>query len=293
MPIGHAHLRAFHAVATRHGFSAAARHLGLTQPTVSTLVKELEQRFGVRLFARQGREVRLTDLGERLLRTTHRYFDAESEAMMLLAEAGALRTGLLRVAAVGPYHAVEMLAAFSARYPSVTAEMSLGDSADVLHRVLRYECEIGVLAQLDAHDDLAVYDYREHPVVVIAPQSHPLARRKRIKLRELAGQRLILRERGSNTRRLVEQALRTHNVLPRGTLQIGSREAIREAVAEGLGISFVSAREHVPDPRIKVLELDDVEITTNAKVVCLKERVETQLVGAFLKIVEELRERAN
>ncbi|AXQ28915.1 LysR family transcriptional regulator [Solimonas sp. K1W22B-7] len=292
MPIGHSHLRAFHAVARQHGFSAAARQLGVSQPSVSTLVKELEERFGVRLFLRQGREVRPTELGERLLRVTNRYFDAESEAYTLLAEAGALRSGLLRVAAVGPFHAVEMLAAFHRRYPSVTVEMMLGDSKEVLEKVLRYECEIGVLAQLDAHEELAVFPYREHPVMLILPAGHPLARHASLRLEQLAGQPLIFRERGSTTRRLFEQALLERNVAVRVAMQIGSREAIREAVAQGLGISFVSAREHVPDPRIKLLPISDVEITTNAQVICLKERLDTQLVGAFVEVVRELQSGA-
>ena len=293
MPIGHRHLQAFHAVARQRGFSAAARQLGLSQPSVSVLVKELEERFGVRLFLRQGREVRPTDLGERLLRVTNRYFDAENEAYTLLAEAGALRSGLLRVAAVGPYHAVEMLAEFNRRYPLVTVEMRLGDSREVLEKVLRYECEIGVLAQLDAHEELAVFPYREHPVMLILPAGHPLARGDSLRLEQLAGQPLIFRERGSNTRRLFEQALLERNVAVKVAMQIGSREAIREAVAQGLGISFVSAREHVPDPRIRLMPISGIDITTNAQVICLKDRLDTQLVGAFIAVVRELQARVD
>lgn len=289
MAIGHSHLRAFHTVATARGFSAAARQLRLSQPTVSTLVKDLEQHFSVRLFVRAGRSVSLTELGERLLRITRRYFEAENEALMLLAEDGALRTGLLRVAAVGPYDAVDMLAAFKRRYPAVTLDVKIGDSQEVLERVQRYDCEIGVLAQIDDDESLAVFDYSDHEVVLIVPQGHRLGGREHLRLGELVGEPLIMREPGSNTRRAVDLVFRERGFIPLIGMQIGSRETIREAVAQGLGIAFVSEREHIPDSRIRVLHLADVTITTNTKLICLKERLDSQLVGAFLQVARDLR----
>ncbi len=129
--------------------------------------------------------------------------------------------------------------------------------------------------------------------MLILPSGHPLARGDSLRLEQLAGQPLIFRERGSNTRRLFEQALLERNVAVKVAMQIGSREAIREAVAQGLGISFVSAREHVPDPRIRLMPISGIDITTNAQVICLKDRLDTQLVGAFIAVVRELQARVD
>ena len=278
----HTQLRSFHAVAQRLSFTVAARELGVSQPTITTQVKSLEQEFGVELFVRRGRRIELTETGGGLLDITRRLFADEKEASDYLNETRGLKTGHLRVGAVGPYHVTDMLAAFNARYPGIYVSVTVGNSRESLRDLLDYRTDVAVLAHVDPDARLVAIPYRRHRVVVMCPADHDFADRRSIRARDMEGQRLIVREAGSTTRRAFDQAMREADVRPRIVMEIGSRESIREAVAKGIGLGVVSEKEFIPDPRIRALQVSDAEIYTYAHVVHLRERQNARLVRAFL-----------
>ena len=284
----HTQLRSFHAVAQRLSFTAAARELGVSQPTITTQVKSLEEEFGVELFVRRGRRIELTETGGGLLDITRRLFADEKEAADYLNETRGLRTGHLRVGAVGPYHVTDMLAAFNARHPGLYVSVTVGNSRDTLRDLLDYRTDVAVLAHVDPDPRLVAIPYRRHRVIAFCPADHPFAQRRSIRLRDIESQRLIVREAGSTTRRAFEQAMREASVRPRIVMEIGSRESIREAVAKGIGMGVVSEAEFIPDPRIRPLPIADAEIYTYAHVVHLKERQKARLVHAFLQVLAGL-----
>ena len=284
----HTQLRSFHAVAQRLSFTAAARELGVSQPTITTQVKSLEQEFGVELFVRRGRRIELTETGGGLLDITRRLFADEKEAADYLNETRGLKTGHLRVGAVGPYHVTDMLAAFNARHPGLYVSVTVGNSRDTLRDLLDYRTDVAVLAHVDPDPRLVAIPYRRHRVIAFCPVDHPFAQRRSIRLRDMEGQRLIVREAGSTTRRAFDQAMREAHVRPQVVMEIGSRESIREAVAKGIGMGVVSEAEFIPDPRIKPLPIVDAEIFTYAHVVHLRERQNARLVRAFLQVLTGL-----
>lgn len=284
----HTQLRSFHAVAQRLSFTAAARELGVSQPTITTQVKSLEEEFGVELFVRRARRIELTETGGGLLDITRRLFADEKEAADYLNETRGLRTGHLRVGAVGPYHVTDMLAAFNARHPGLYVSVTVGNSRDTLRDLLDYRTDVAVLAHVDPDPRLVAIPYRRHRVVAFCPIDHPFAQRRSIRARDMEGQRLIVREAGSTTRRAFDQAMREADVRPRVVMEIGSRESIREAVAKGIGMGVVSEAEFIPDPRIRPLPIADAEIYTYAHVVHLKERQKARLVHAFLQVLAGL-----
>ncbi len=284
----HTQLRSFHAVAQRLSFTAAARELGVSQPTITTQVKSLELEFGVELFVRRGRRIELTETGGGLLDITRRLFADEKEAADYLNETRGLKTGHLRVGAVGPYHVTDMLAAFNARHPGLYVSVTVGNSRDTLRDLLDYRTDVAVLAHVDPDPRLVAIPYRRHRVVAFCHIDHPFAQRRGIRLRDMEGQRLIVREAGSTTRRAFDQAMREAHVRPQVVMEIGSRESIREAVAKGIGMGVVSEAEFIPDPRIKPLPITDAEIFTYAHVVHLKERQNARLVRAFLQVLAGL-----
>lgn len=284
----HTQLRSFHAVAQRLSFTAAARELGVSQPTITTQVKSLEQEFGVELFVRRGRRIELTETGSGLLDITRRLFADEKEAADYLNETRGLKTGHLRVGAVGPYHVTDMLAAFNARHPGLYVSVTVGNSRDTLRDLLDYRTDVAVLAHVDPDPRLVAIPYRRHRVIAFCPVDHPFAHRRSIRARDMEGQRLIVREAGSTTRRAFDQAMREAHVRPQVVMEIGSRESIREAVAKGIGMGVVSEAEFIPDPRIKPLPIADAEIFTYAHVVHVKERQNARLVRAFLQVLAGL-----
>jgi aminoethylphosphonate catabolism LysR family transcriptional regulator len=281
-------LRAFNAVASHGGFTAAAQALGVGQPTLSTQVGALERYFGVELLHRRGRSVALSELGAALFKITQRQFGAEAEAVELLGGLRDFAAGHLRVGAVGPYHVTEMLAAFNERYPRIRVTVSIGNSQEMLERLLDFRADVAVLAQMEADPRFRSLAYSRHPVVVMVHRDHPWARRRGVRLAEFAGQRMVLREEGSTTRRAFEQGLARIGVLPEIVMEIGSREAVWHAVARAIGIGIVSEREVIPHDAIRILPISDADIHTDEHVVCLAERRDSRLVAAFLAIAEGL-----
>ncbi len=280
--MSYASLRAFHAVASHGSFTRAAEGLGVTQPTLSAQVKALEETYGVALLDRRGRSVAATGLGEQLLEITRRLFLLEAEADELLSRARDLTAGHLRVAAGGPYYAVPLLAAFSARYPGVHISLSIGNSEEVLDALLHDRADVAVISDLEPDPRLEATQYAEHRLVLFVPRTHPWARGRGIRLRDLEGQPMVLRETGSMTRRMFEQAIAKAKVAPRVVMEIESREAVSEAVAAGLGIGVVSEAEFGHDERLAAVHLTDVTMLTREYVVCLKERRRLRIVSAFL-----------
>jgi aminoethylphosphonate catabolism LysR family transcriptional regulator len=281
-------LRSFHAVARAGGFTGAAKLLHISQPTVTTQVRFLEETYGVELFYRRGHKVTLTPLGEQLFEMAQRIFALEGETVHLLEDSGELKSGQLRVGAVGPFHVTEMLARFNQRYPGVEVSVRVGNSEVVQQELVDYRTDVAVLAQFTDDPRFHAVPYSRHPIVVFVHRKHRFAGRRSIRMADLEGEAMIMREEGSTTRKALDDALRKAKVRPRVAMEIGSREAIREAVIMGVGIAAVSEIEYVPDPEIRMVAVSDAEMYTYAHVFCLKERREARLVRTFLEIVAEL-----
>jgi LysR family transcriptional regulator, low CO2-responsive transcriptional regulator len=290
MSIPHgAELRAFHATARAGTMSGAARHLNLTQPTISAHIASLEKLYGLELFFRRGRRVELTELGGSLLEITHRLFDAEAEAMSWLQHARCAYRGHLRICAVGPYNVTPMIREFRALNPAVKISMSVGDSRQILESILDYRGDVGVLVHCVDDPRILCLPYPKQPLVIFAPNGHPLSRRDRLELNDLNGESFVMREAGSTTRRVLEEALAKAGVTIRSDIEIASREAVREAVAQGLGLGVVSEAAYLEDPRLVRLAIHREELFTYAHVVCLNERKDSRLVAQFLQIANRLR----
>jgi aminoethylphosphonate catabolism LysR family transcriptional regulator len=285
MPINSTQLRAFHAVASEASFTRAAKLLNVTQPTLSAQVKGLEERYGARLFDRRGRGVALTGLGEDLLAVTRRLKAVEEEAEQMLAAARELRTGTLRVGADAPYSIVPSLGTFNRRHPGIRLQLSIGNSNKVLSDLIEHRCDVALLADVAYDPRLYATPILEDRLVAFVARSHPWAARGSVALSELVGERIILREPGSSTRRLFETALGRRGIALREVMEIGSREAVREAVAAGLGVGIVAATELGHDDRIAPVEIGDARLDTVEYLVCLEERRNLQIVRAFFEAV--------
>ena len=276
-------LRSFHAVARAGSFTRAAELLNVSQPTITMQVRLLEDAYGVQLFHRSGRRVMLTSLGERLLAISQQVFGLEAEASQLLRDEGELRSGELRLASVGPKHVTRMLVEFNRRYPGIRVSVTTGNSQDVVDRVAGYRADIGVLAQLLQDERFVSMPFGRYPIVLFCAATHRLARRRSIRLAELQGERLVLRERGSTTRRALEAAMQQAGVTAEVAMEITSRELIRECVASGVGIGAVSLIEFVPGPDVRMLRISDAQLHIDAHLICLAERANMRLVRAFLE----------
>ena len=243
MPLNLHHLRVFAAVAEQGSFSRAAAALRLSQPAVSKTVQQLEREVGLALFDRSGRSPRLTDAGAALFARAREIFGVERVAEEELGALRGLERGVLRVGAsttVATYFLPPLLAQFHKHYPAVTLRVLSANTRAVARRLLEGRLDIALVEGPVSHARISVTPWRDDELVVIAPATHRLVRKKRVTGADLADESFILREPGSGTRVVAESALAEHGVHPQATMQLGSTEAIKQAVAAGLGIAVVS-----------------------------------------------------
>ena len=287
MSVSHAQLKAFHAVAVHGSFTRAAERLYLTQPAISDQVRKLEERFGVLLFHRNKRSVRLTDLGERLLAITQRLFVIEAEAQELLQESQALQTGSLILAVDAPIHVLPQIARFCERYPGISVKIETGNTDESLFRLFNYQADLALLGRDVTDERLLCVPLRNDPMVAFVSRNHPWAERKSICLADLDDTPLVLREIGSVTRQTLEEEMARAGLRIHPAIQVEGREAAREAVVVGIGVGVVSAAEFGADSRVCALPITDCTRRLTETLVCLREQSSRRVVATFLDMVRE------
>lgn len=287
MSVSHAQLKAFHAVAVHGSFTKAAERLFLTQPAISDQVRKLEERFGVLLFHRNKRSVRLTDLGERLLAITQRLFVIEAEAQELLQESQALQTGSLILAVDAPIHVLPQIARFCERYPGISVKIETGNTDESLFRLFNYQADLALLGRDVSDERLLCVPLRNDPMVAFVSRNHPWSERESICLADLDDTPLVLREHGSVTRQTLEEEMARAGFRIRPAIQVEGREAAREAVVVGIGVGVVSAAEFGADSRVCALPITDCTRRLTETLVCLREQSSRRVVATFLDMVRE------
>jgi len=281
------HLRAFHAVATHGSFTRAAGALNVTQPTVSDQIKGLENRYEVKLFERHSRRVEMTALGRALYEVTQRQFKLEADAEQLLLTAQGLTHGQLRVAADAPHLVIPLLGSFKRRHPGIALSLQFGNSETLLRSLFERRCDLVVLPDIGADERLHALPIRRDRLIAFVDGGHPWSIRRSIRLAELHGQSLVVREVGSRTRAVFEAAMAHAGVVMGETLEIGSREGVREAVAAGLGIGIVSQTELGVDPRVHAIAIRETGLEVTEFAACLAERQSVRVVAAFFGLLKE------
>jgi LysR family transcriptional regulator, transcriptional activator of the cysJI operon len=277
-------LRAFHAVAGEGGFTRGARRLGISQPAVTVQVRALEERYGVQLFRRQGQRVELTEFGRALWQRTRRVFAELDDLEELMGSAGELRVGRLEIGADGPFSVMDLMASFVGRYPGIRVALRIGNAARVLADLREAHTDLAILNLIEPAGDLLSEVLGRDRIVAFLPADHPRAVHGGIELAALAELPLVLREPGSATRALLLEALDRRGITPRIALELGSREAVREAVLAGLGVGAVFEKELVGDPRLRSLPVEGADLSATVSLACLPERRRLRTVQAFFAL---------
>lgn len=278
------HLRTFQAVAVHRGFTAAGRALGIGQPTVTTQIRELEERFQVELLQRRGRKIELTEAGQSLFEITQRMMSLYGEAEELLANQGRFRYGELSLASIGAFHATRMLGTFKRSYPEVSMTIHLGTGQETLSRLLDMTADVAILAQEVSDPAVVTCQYCSHPLLVSVHRSHEWFERESIALAELADQPLVLRESGSTSRRILEEALEEAGIATRSVLEITSPDGVRKAVENGLGIGVLPDFETAAHPDVRALRIEEESLCMDFRIAYLRDRKNSPKIKAFLRV---------
>lgn len=239
-------LEIFCRVYTERSFSRAAKDLHLTQPTISAHVKELEESIGTTLFNRLGREIQPTEAGRHLYEhaqelVTLKRSIAESMATFLGRVEGVLTVGASSVP--GEYLLPRLMTGFHTAHPSVLTRLRISDSGDTLDDLRHGDVELAVVGSSASDSDLHFEPFASDSLVLAVPAARAWKNRSRVTLRQLRDLPLLVRESGSGTRTALETALAAKQITFEDlnvAAELGSLGAIKEAVRQGYGVSFVS-----------------------------------------------------
>ena len=287
--ISHAQLRSFNAVASEGSISGAARKLGLSQPAVTAQIRSLESEFGVLLFERTGQGVRMTPLAVRLFAETRAIGDIENIARDILAASRALSFGELSVMCGAPNPAMQLIAEFKRLYPGVRVTATFGDWHEVRDALMTHRCDAAIVTEAPADPDLSSVPYVGQKVVALVPPEHFFARRGApVSLHELVDQPVVFRTETSLTQEAVNAALKACGLILDPVIRLGAREALYEAVTQGLGIGFMfeQAVTRSDGPvRLPIVEMPQIYME---HVTCLSRNMRRREVAAFMRLAGEI-----
>jgi DNA-binding transcriptional LysR family regulator len=288
-------LEVFCKIVELQSFSRAAEAVFLTQPTVSGHIKALETELGLRLFDRAGKTVTPTRAGEILYGYARRILALREEAQQAINEHKGGLTGHMTLGGnniPGAYILPPLVAAFKREHPEVTIALHVRGSRDIVRGVIDGTCEVGMVGARFEEGRAHYEPFAQDELVLAVPAAHPWAGRSTVRLAELPGQPFIMRERGSGTRKVMEQALTGHALDPgklRVVLEVTGNEAVRQALKAGAGISIISRRAVEDDIRHKAvaaLRIHGVRLVRDFFLVTHKSRSRSPLGKAFLSFLE-------
>jgi aminoethylphosphonate catabolism LysR family transcriptional regulator len=283
------HLRAFHAVASEGSFTRAAQILNVSQPTLSSQVKAIEEAYGLRLLDRRHRKIVPSETGRHVLEICREIFRLQDELEAVLDQNQKLQAGNLKVGADGPRHIMRVIDAFMRLHPKVAVSLTTGNAKATLDNLLAYETDVAIVALAKRHDArLHLVPFCTYPLVAFVARDHPWAVRERIALADFGRERLIIREPASMTRQILMRALAVARVRPAELIEIDNREASREAVALGMGVGVMSSTEFPsPDSRCIALAIGGHDLEITEYIACLEHRRNLRAVQEFFRIAGE------
>ncbi len=285
-------LTVFESGARNLSYTRAAEELYLTQPTVSIQLKQLTELVGVPLIEQIGKRLYLTDAGEELLKVCREVFDSLARFEMLVSDMKGVKAGKLRLAVIttAKYFIPRLLGLFCQRYPGIDVSLKVTNRERVLQRMAENQDDLYVLGAVPEDTDMVVEPFLENPLVVVASRDHPLAREKRIAPQRLAEEPFIMREPGSGIRLATEQFFAEHGIRLSVRMELGSNEAIKQAVAGNLGIAVLSAHT-VPLERgseeLVLLDVKDFPIQRHWYLAYPRNKQLSVVAQAFLEFLHE------
>jgi DNA-binding transcriptional LysR family regulator len=282
-------LRAFNAVFKDGSISKAAQRLGLTQPAVTAQIRALERAHEVLLFERTGSGMRPTTLARRLYAETDGLDTIADVAADILGASRALETGELSIAVGAPNPAMALIAEYHRRFPGVRITTSFGNWGEVTAAIRERRCDVAIATEAPRDEDIVSTSFAAQRVVAVVAPAHPLADRPGpLPLSDIVKHPVIFRPSPSLTQQKLEAALSRAGLIVAPLVTLGTREALIEAVTQGIGIGFMfeqatNRREGLV--RLAVLELSDIH---REDVFCLAPYRRRRTVAALFDVAEEM-----
>jgi len=254
-------LKIFDAVARHLSHSRAAEELYLSQPAISMQIKQLEQSVGLPLFDQVGKQVHLTEAGLEMRHYSRSIAQQLEEMDSVFSEMKGLERGRLNISAVSTanYFMPQLLAKFIQLHPKIQVSLHVANRDAVIKKLAENSADFAIMGQPPEGVDMLAQSFMQNPLVVIAAPSHPLAKARHIKPKQLAQEIFLLREQGSGTRGVVERYF-TSNLMKLPTnMEMDTNEAIKQSVRAGMGLGIISLHAIELELETKRLTVLDVE----------------------------------
>ncbi len=276
-------LKVFEVCARQGSFTRAAEELMITQPTVSTQIKQLTNGIGLPLFEQIGKRLYLTDGGKALLETCQEIFTSLDNFDMQVAALQGMQTGRLRLSVIttAKYFIPRLLGLFCQKYPDIDISLQFLNHENLQKRMLKNKDDLYILSNIPQDIDLCSEAFLDNPLVVVTRKDHPLVNQKNIPITTLNNESFIMREAGSGTKKAIQNLFNKHNINVKVRLELGSNEAIKQAIAGGLGISVLSRHTLIGEGNgeLKIIDVQNFPINKHWYV--------TYLTGKQLSIVAQ------
>ena len=282
-------LRSFHAVAETSSITKASKLLKISQPTITKQIQLLEEYYSISVINRHARGISLTELGKSLYEITSKIFDLEEEAIELFSSDLNINQGTLITGTSGAYFIIQLIKEFNLLHPGIELKIISDNSQNILDKIYKHEIDIGVIAKpylKSFKSDIFSLPYLKQKIIIIVGKNHKLSNKNTISIKELSGLNLINREKGSETRRVFEESLLENNVKVNTIMEVTRTTMIR-AVYENMGIGIISEPEFYDFKELKKIYISDVDVFTQAYIVCLKNKKNSNLIKAFLETTKK------
>ena len=285
------HLDLFRAVADELSISRAADRLMVSQPAVSKQLAQLEQSLKSRLVDRLPRGVRLTASGELLADYARRLFALAEEAERAMGELAGVRRGRLAVAAtptIGVYWLPSVLVKYR-RYPDIEMRMEIHPTPTIARLLMEGSVDVGLTESPAEAEGIESSVFMKDQMAAIASPRHPLARRRRVSIDDLCREPFVVREVGSGSKSLIERALLDRGLKVKAVMSLGSTEAIKRAVMEGVGVAIVSGLAidmEVAAGKLAALKVKGLTVERPCHLLRARGRSESTATVAFIRMLK-------
>ena len=282
------------AIAEMKTFTAGAGQVNITQAAISMQIRQLEDEVGLQIFTRTPRRVILTEAGEHLLRRARRILREHDDALAEIAEIAGAEHGRLRIGSASAMFATaqlpDILEKLKTTFPNAEIKVSSGTSQTLVEKIMHGEVDIAFVSlpveNANIQTDLLFRD----EIVAIASPSHPLAKEKYISAAALAGEQLILGEKGGNTRRMIDDFFAAANVKPNVVMELSRQEAINKMVESKMGVGIAGAKavaKETGEKRLSSWLIEGAEISWDLGLARLRGGYFSLIVKEFIALCKE------
>lgn len=285
------HLAIFYAVHQEQSVSLGAERLNISQPAVSKQLKQLELSLRTPLFDRHAKGVRPTEAGRLLADYARRIFALEAEAELAVAELHDLKRGAVTVGAsltIGNYLLPQILARFHVRYPGIQVAVQIANTEAVQRRLIDGSLDLGFTEGYVEIDEIEATVFGEDELVPIAAPEHAVFSKPSMTLEELSREEFVLREHGSGTREVIDRAMSARGIRLRSVMSFGDIEAVKRAIAAGIGIGIVSGAAIATElalGTVRRIVVSDFSLRRQLHMLSLRGKYQTKATRALIALL--------